>query len=171
MIVMSRYANMATTYAPFYIHSFELVQPHLMVEAERLNVEYTDPAKFETTQDKLRWYKNRRGLLQRDVADYVGIDRSTYSSYEEAGRDYYPIEHMERLADFYSISVTTLLDDFNLFLYFGQGKQIKQMREYRGMTQREYAEFLGIPFGTLKQWEIDRVRMSKRAWEKLRQEG
>ncbi len=42
-------------------------------------------------------YRYRKALLQRDVADYLGIYRSTYTHYEEEGRDYYPIEHMEKL--------------------------------------------------------------------------
>ena len=32
------------------------------------------------------------------MADYAGIDRSTYIHCEEAGRDFYPKEHMEKLA-------------------------------------------------------------------------
>ena len=28
-------------YAPLYIHSFQLVQPHTLVEAEKFNIQYT----------------------------------------------------------------------------------------------------------------------------------
>ena len=37
----------------------------------------------------------QQGLLQRDVADDTGLDRSTYSGYENTLRDYYSIEKME----------------------------------------------------------------------------
>lgn len=60
--------------------------------------------------DKLRWYRYQKGLRQRDAADYAGIDRSTYIHYEEAGRDYYPKEHMERLAELFEVPLETLLD-------------------------------------------------------------
>ena len=45
------------------------------------------------------------------MADFAGIDRSTYSSYEEDGRDYYPID---KIAELFSVPVTELLDEFNL---------------------------------------------------------
>ena len=54
VIVMSRYADMGVTYAPLYVHSFRLVQPHTLVEAEKFNTSCTDPAKIDRTADKLR---------------------------------------------------------------------------------------------------------------------
>ena len=68
-----------------------------------------------------RWYRYRCGLCQRDIADYAGIDRGTYSGYEEFVRDYYPIEKMLKIAKLFSVPVTELLDEYNLFLYNGQG--------------------------------------------------
>lgn len=100
---MSRYANMAVTYSPLYIHSFRLVQPHTLAEAEKFKIRYTDPTQIDRTPDKLRWYRYQNGLLQRDVADFAGIDRSTYSSYEEDGRDCYLIDKMEKIGKPYSM--------------------------------------------------------------------
>ena len=167
MIVMSRYTNNAVVYAPFYIHSFRLVQPHTIVEAEKFNIRYSDPSKINNIPDWLRWYRYRCGLRQRDVADYAGIDRSTYSGYEEFVRDYYPIEKMLKIAELFSIPVTKLLDGYNLFLYNGQGEQIRKMREARNMTQKEFAHRLGVPYGTLCRWEQNRAQLSKSAWESL----
>ncbi|MDE6280468.1 MAG: helix-turn-helix domain-containing protein [Oscillospiraceae bacterium] len=39
------------------------------------------------------------------------------------------------------------------------------------MTQKEYAKYLGVPFGTLQQWEQDRVSISKGTWESLNRFG
>ena len=64
-----------------------------------------------------------------------------------------------------------LLDEYNLFLYHGQGKQIKAMRAARKMTQAEYARRLGVPIGNLKQWEIDRVKIFKSTWERIMLRG
>ncbi|MBE6964300.1 MAG: helix-turn-helix domain-containing protein [Ruminococcaceae bacterium] len=167
LVMMVRHVINEVAYAPLYIHSFRLVQPHTLVEAERFNIRYTDPVQIDNTPDKLRWYRYQKGLLQRDVADFAGIDRSTYGSYEEAGRDYYPIEHMEKIAQLFDVPVEVLLDDYNLFLYNGQGKQIKAMRAARNMTQAEYARLLGVPIGNLKQWEIDRVKIFKSTWQRI----
>ena len=171
LTLMVRHTIRAITYSPLYIHSFRLVQPHTLVEAEKFNLRYSDPSQIDNTPDKLRWYRYQKGLLQRDVAEYVGMDRSTYGSYEEIGRDYYPIDHMRKLAELFDVPLEALLDEYNLFLYNGQGKQIKAMRAARKMTQAEYAQRLGVPIGNLKQWEIDRVKIFKSTWERIMLRG
>ncbi len=141
---MTRYALDVVSYAPLYIHSFRLVQPHTLVEAEKFNLIYTDPTQIDNIADKL---------------------------YENTQRDYYPIEKMQKIAELFAVPVTDLLDEFNLFLYNGQGRQIKEMRRRRQMTQVEYARRLGVPFGTLQEWEQDRVQICKQTWRRLKIRG
>ena len=81
--------------------------------------------------------------MQREVADHLGIDRTTYIHYEENERDYYPIQHMEKLADLYDVPVTELLDEYNLFLYGNQGRKIRTQRTSLGMIREQYAKALG----------------------------
>lgn len=100
-----------------------------------LLVENTVDIKLNT-EDLLRWLRYQKGLRQRDVADYAGIDRSTYVHYEEYGKDLYPPEHMEKIAQLFEVPVDTLLDDYNLFLRNGQGNQIKAIRMKLGLTQK-----------------------------------
>lgn len=167
MNIMVRHGDEGINYAPLYVHSFPLVQPHFMVDAERYNIAYSSLSEIDNTADKLRWCRYRKGLLQRDVADYAGIDRGTYWSYEETARDLYPLDKMEKIAELFEVDIELLLDEYNTFLYKGQGKQVKALRKESGMTQQEYAEILGISFGTLANWEKDRVQMLKCTWEKL----
>lgn len=47
-----------------------------------------------------------------------------------------------------------------LFLYEGQGKQLKAIRKELGLTQRQFADMLGVPIGSLKHWEHDRCVMT-----------
>ena len=86
--------------------------------------------------------------------------------YEEYGHDYYPIEHIKKLAALYGVSVTELLDDFNLFLYNNQGKQIREIRNHLGLSRKEYAKIIGVHPGSLKKWELNTVRIFKSTWEK-----
>lgn len=164
---MSRHANDVVTYAPFYIHSFRLIAAHKLVDAEKFNIRYTSPTQIDNTPDKLRWYRYQKGLLQKEVAATIGVDRSTYCGYEEGEHDYYPMPMMNKLAELFGVSVTSLLDEYNLFLYYGQGKQIKMMRELRQMTIREYAQHLGIYASNLKRWENDEMRITKKSWARL----
>ena len=164
--IMVRHISETVNLAPLIIHSFPLLAPHHLLESEKFNIRYTAPEQIDNIPDKLRWYRYRKALLQREVADYIGVDRSNYMSYEKIGRDYYPIRNRERLADLYGGPVVELLDEFNRFLYNDQGKQIREKRLKMQLTQRSYAARLGVPVGSLKSWEQNKVRIFKSTWEK-----
>lgn len=117
-----------------------MILPHKFQDAEKFNLQFSDFSEITETADKLRWLRYQKGLRQRDVADYAGIYRSTYIHYEEYGKDFYSPKHMEKIAQLFEVPVERLLDDYNLFLRNGQGKQIKAIRMKLGLTQREYAD-------------------------------
>ena len=161
-------ANVAGTLkvAPLQILKFPVVLPHKFLDAEKFNLQFSDASEITEIADKLRWYRYQKGLRQRDAADYAGIDRSTYIHYEEAGRDFYPKEHMEKLAELFEVPLEDLLDDYNLFLLRGQGAQIKAMRQRLGLTQKAYAAQLGVLLQKFKRWEQGNVQIFKSTWEK-----
>ena len=101
----------AVKVAPLQILQFPVVLPHKFQDAEKFNLQFPDFSEITETADKLRWLRYQKGLRQRDVADYAGIDRSTYVHYEEYGKDLYPPEHMEKIAQLFEVPVETLLDD------------------------------------------------------------
>ena len=152
--------------APLQIVQFPVILPHKFQDAEKFNLQFSDFSEITETADKLRWLRYQKGLRQRDVADYAGIYRSTYIHYEEYGKDFYSPKHMEKIAQLFEDPVERLLDDYNLFLRNGQGKQIKTIRMKLGLTQREYADRLGISLCNLKQWEQNRKQLFKSTWEK-----
>ena len=73
---------------------------------------------------------------------------------------------MEKIAQLFEVPVDMLLDDYNLFLRNGQGNQIKAIRTKLGMTQKQYADKLGVSLGNLKHWEQNRKQIFKSTWEK-----
>ncbi|MCO7160818.1 helix-turn-helix domain-containing protein [Agathobaculum butyriciproducens] len=156
----------AVKVAPLQILQFPVLLPHKFQDVEKFNLQFPDFSEITEMADKLRWLRYQKGLRQRDVADYAGIDRSTYVHYEEYGKDLYPPEHMEKIAQLFEVPVDTLLDDYNLFLRNGQGNQIKAIRMKLGLTQKEYAEKLGVSLGNLKHWEQNRKQIFKSTWEK-----
>ncbi len=164
--IMVRHLSGEVKFALLKIYSFPLLAPHHLLESEKFNIRFSDPSQITEISDKLRWYRYNKALLQQDVADLLGIYRTTYSTYEEGGKDYYPIEHMQKLAELYEIPVTDLLDDYNMFLYLDQGKQIREKRDKLGLTRKQYADLLGVHAGTLKRWELNTVNIFKSTWEK-----
>lgn len=99
-------------------------------------------------------------------AEQIGISRGHYIDYEVGYVDYYPKEVVNRLADFYHIPVEDLLDEYNLFLYKGQGKMLKECREKMGLKKKPFARMLHVDPNTYRNWESDKKRMFKLTWEK-----
>ena len=95
----------AVKVAPLQILQFPVILPHKFQDAEKFNLQFSDFSEITETADKLRWLRYQKGLRQRDVADYAGIDRSTYVHYEEYGKDLYPPEHMEKIAQLFEVPV------------------------------------------------------------------
>ena len=164
---MFRQTKKGVAIMPMYVHSFRFVTPHTMTEAQRFNLLFPNPESCTHVSDKLRYYRYQNNLFQSDVAEYVGMDRGTYSSYEEYERDCYPIENMQKIAKLFGVPVTELLDDYNLFLYNGQGQQVKKIRKSLHLTQAEFAKMMGVQTGMVKRWEQNKVRMFKGTWGKV----
>lgn len=152
--------------APMCIHSFRPIRAHTVKEAERMA--QVDPAALTSTADKLRYYRHLKGLQQKEVADHVGLYRGTYAGYEDpAARDYYPLDKLGPIADLLEVPLLDLLDDYNRFLYNGQGVQVKAFREKQGLSRKDLADRLGIWPSTIRDWECEEVRMTSATWRKL----
>ena len=95
----------AVKVAPLQILQFPVVLPHKFQDAEKFNLQFSDFSEITETADKLRWLRYQKGLNRYTYsADYAGIDRSTYVHYEEYGKDLYPIEHMEKIAQRFEVA-------------------------------------------------------------------
>ena len=112
--------------ALLYIHSFRPLLAHTFWETERMAG--MDPETLVTTADMLRYCRHMRGLEQHEVAAYVTLHRSTCVGYETSGaRDYYPLDKLFLLAELFEVPLEYLLDDYTVFLYPGQGRQVRSL--------------------------------------------
>lgn len=165
--IFIRKHNEKAVCSPLYIHSFQLFQSRKFSDAEKFNFTYSDPSQLITTADRLKYYRCKSLLLQRDIASYAKIDLSTYKTYEQTGRDYYPIESLKKIAELLRVDIIDLLDDYNLFLYNGQGQQIRELRESMKLKQCEFAKLYDVNRKTVERWESNQVQIFKSTWEKL----
>lgn len=153
-------------YAPMYIHSFRLIAPRKLLKAQLFNRQYQHYEDIHNVQDRLRWCRHHMGLMQKEVAELIGISRGHYIDFEVGDVDYYPKEIVDKLAVLYQVPVDDLLDDYNRFLYKGQGKLIREYRESLGLNKKRFARLLNLDPGTLRCWENDKKQMFKISWEK-----
>lgn len=127
-----------------------------------------NPKTLTATADKLRYCRHVMGLEQQQVAAYVTLHRSTYAGYEKLGaRDYYPLDKLSALAKLFNVPLEYLMDDYNRFLYEGQGQQIRALRESMGLSRQDFATKFGVWTTTIRDWETDSVRITKHTWEML----
>ncbi len=164
MVIMVRHSPEGVVYAPLYIHSFQLLLPHHQAEAEKFNG--IVPDKLTSTADKLRFFRYKKALLQRKVAEYAGLDRSTYIRYE-SDMDFYPPDKLYKITELLEVDITDLLDEYNTFIHNGQGQQMRVIRRQMKLTQKEFGKRFGVHGGTVKKWESESIRISKKLYCKI----
>lgn len=130
--------------------------------------ENPDPQSLNTVSDKLKWYRYQNGLQQSDMAKIMEVDRTTYSRYEENVLEAHPLDKLEKAAQYFGVDITDLLDEYNLFLYCGQGEQIKGLRKSLGLTQSELAKQLSVSTQKVINWEEEKVQVSRKSLEKIK---
>lgn len=153
-------------YAPLIIYSFRFINGHTYKECEKYNFAVKDFNKLTQIGEKLRFIRLNKGLYQDEVAEKVGIDRSTYINYENGVR-VYPYDTMKRLAELYNVDINVLLDDYHRFIYNNQGKNIKTIRKTLGLKQYELANELGVSLTVIKRAEQEEVRFLRKNFNKL----
>ena len=68
----------------------------------------------KTNQENIKILREKMGLSQEEVAKYLGIKREMISYYETGYRKV-PLEIMEKLAEFYGVDLSDLInEDINI---------------------------------------------------------
>ncbi len=162
---MVRHTIIGISYSPLYIHHFQFVQPSLLIRSEKLCKKYSDPSQINGTSEKLRWHRYRKGLRQSDVADYLGVDISTYNHLESYSCEIYSPEYMKKLSALFEIGPEELFDSYNMFIYSGQAQFFRHIRSSLCVTQKQLSEMLSVPLHMLKKWENEDCHISRKMWK------
>ena len=87
LILLCKKGNRRNSYATLYLHTFTFRIPRTLSKTEKFNQKYPNSQKIENIGDRLRYYRYQKALFQRDIAQFLGIDRTTYNSYEMGVRE------------------------------------------------------------------------------------
>ena len=164
---MYKHDKSKVCFAPLYIHTFKFKIPHHLTRSQVFIHDNPNPDKLITVSDKLKYYRFQSGLLQRDVASYIGVDRTTYSRFEDDTLESYPLDKLSKAAELFQIDIANLLDDYNLFLYNNQAIQIKRLRKRMKLTQSEFAKHMDVSLSNVKRWEQNKIKVQRNTFEKL----
>lgn len=118
--------------------------------------------------EKIKIIREEHNLKQRELANILGINRSTYTSYE-IERDTIPIKHLNNLCNYFNISIDYALGlskqkqyknsvpniDINL-----QKERLKELRKKNKLTQNEIAKILNTSRSTWTGYEYGKFQIS-----------
>ena len=166
MYILVRYDNGAVSYAPLYVHSFRLAAPRKLLEAQQFIRQFHSTKNLDTMSERLRWHRHRLGLMQSEVAEQAGISSAVYADLETGACQTCPAGLADALAELFHVSPEELLDDYNLFLYRGQARQLWDYRERRGLSRKAFSRETGISESSVTAWEKGNKQISRKAWEK-----
>jgi len=124
-------------------------------------------SELKTVADKLQYARLTAGLLQEDLAERIGIDKCTILRYENG---HIPEERMEvpwliQIALECGRDKYFCCSPYHIFLMREPGAQIKAYRKSHGLTQKRFAEILGVWETTVKRWEWQKNKPPVYVWE------
>lgn len=111
--------------------------------------------------EQVRHLREEHELTQKMIADYMGVDKSTYAAWER-GRDLFPLKRLLQLANFYHVSLDFIT---------GQSKQrtnnlikknidplllkirIKEIRKENNYTQEKLANAFNTTHSAISSYE------------------
>lgn len=104
-------------------------------------------------------------LLQKDIAQILNIDRSTYSTWE-TNLKIIPLKHLNSLSNYYNISMDYILGLTNKKIKYKKlneldkkiiGNNIKKLRSNNNLTLRDLARILNTTSSTIWAYETGKT--------------
>ena len=117
--------------------------------------------------EHLRNIREERNLRQIDIANILGINRSTYTSYE-IERDTIPINHLNNLCNYFNISIDYAMGLTSKKQYENSKinidkeilkERLKRCRKENKLTQKEISKILNTSRSTWTGYEYGKFQI------------
>ena len=115
--------------------------------------------------EKMKEIREEKEMKQREIAEILGVDRSTYAGWE-TGKDTIPLRKLFELSNYYKISIDyiTGLKKRNNYNFSSNkidpiivGQNLKYFRKRSGLKQKEIFEMLNITSSSYSVYETGKV--------------
>lgn len=120
----------------------------------------------QTPGTMLRYYRLRKGLTTRQLAESVGIVPATLLTYE---REQFSIPYQTAVAfaDILEIDRNLLFDDFARFMDYPYSNRLREVRKAYVLNQADFAEKAGISLSIYSKWESGSRQPSRKMYQQL----
>lgn len=115
--------------------------------------------------EKMKEIREEKEMKQREIAEILGVDRSTYVGWE-TGKDTIPLRKLFELSNYYKLSIDyiTGLKKRNNYNFSSNkidpiivGQNLKDFRKRNGLKQKEIFEMLNITSSSYSVYETGKV--------------
>ena len=131
-----------------------------------MTIPFEEKPKTSMPSDNLRYYRQRNNLTTRQLAEQIGVVPATIVMYEN-GKHPIPYDVAIKLADILEIEESLLYDDFSHFLATPYTEALKSVRMVLGLSQKVFAERIGIVPSYYYRLEEGSRRPSRKVYQKI----
>lgn len=116
-----------------------------------------DTANKKILANNLRFYVERSGKSQKDIAEILGVSTSTFNDWM-TGKAYPRIDKIEIMANYFNIAKSDLIEKkdekcmSNLENKEVMAENIRYYMKRSGKTQAEMAEIVGVSHSSFNEW-------------------
>lgn len=148
-----------------FIHTSlcEFYQGRLLLH---VTIHFEEKPKTNIPADNLRYYRQRKQMTTRQLAEQVEVVPATVVMYEN-GKHPIPYDVAIKLADVLEIEVSLLYDDFACFLSVPYAEALKSIRTALGLSQKDFAEQIGLAPSYYYKLEEGSRRPSRKVYQQM----
>lgn len=110
---------------------------------------------------RIKELRENKELTQRDIANILGISKSTYNRWE-TGDVFIPLKHLNALCNFYNVSMDYIIENTNIKNYENIsinldkniiGSRLLEFRKENNLSQELLAKILNTTHSTISAYE------------------
>lgn len=131
-----------------------------------ITIPLEEKPKSKLPGDNLRYYRLRKSLTTRQLAEQVDIVPATILMYEQNKRPI-PYDMASKLAEVLAVDAGIFYDDFAVFLATPYTDALKSIRSALGMSQKAFAEHIEINSSYYYKIEEGHRRPSRRVYQQI----
>lgn len=120
----------------------------------------------ETPGAMLKYYRQRKGLTTRQLAESVEVVPATVLMYER-GQFPIPYQTAVAMAKVLEIDRNLLFDEFAQFLDYPYSDRLREVRKAHRLNQAAFAEKTGISLSIYSKWEGGSRQPSRKMYQQL----
>ena len=114
----------------------------------------------------LKYYRQRKGLTTRQLAESVEVVPATVLMYER-GQFPIPYQTAVAMAEVLEIDRNLLFDEFAQFMDYPYSDKLREVRKAYGLNQTDFAEKANICYSIYAKWETAIRQPSRKMYEQL----